>query len=261
MVERYTIMLKTRLDILSNTELTPDVSRMWLGACDADGRRAIGEIRPGQFINIALDGCYLRRPISICDAAGDKVCIVYKIIGEGTARLKGLATGSQLDVLLPLGNGFNASVSGERPLLVGGGVGVPPLLLLAKRLIESGREVDVVLGFNNAREIILADEFKAAGCNVTIATADGSEGCKGFVTDAIGQTDANSANSYFYACGPKPMLRALQQKMKIAGQMSMEERMGCGFGACMGCTCHTTGGTKQICTDGPVFLKDEIIFN
>lgn len=254
------IMQQIKLDILSNAELTPDVSRMWLGAGDTEARRAIGSIRAGQFINIALSGCYLRRPISVCDVADDKVCIVYKVVGEGTAILKGMPAGAQLDVLLPLGNGFDMSVSGGRPLLVGGGVGVPPLLLLAKRFAESGIQADVVLGFNTAAEIILADEFRVAGCRVTIATADGSEGCKGFVTDAIKQLDAERSNSYFYACGPKPMLRALQ-RMTIPGQMSMEERMGCGFGACMGCTCKTAGGAKQICTDGPVFFKDDIIFN
>ena len=239
-------------------KLTSDVCRMWLGACDAEGGRAIEAVRPGQFVNIALEGCYLRRPISVCDTAGGKVCIVYKVVGEGTAKLKDMTSGSQLDVLLPLGNGFDLSVSGERPLLVGGGVGVPPLLMLAKRLADNGKRADVVLGFNTAAEIILADEFRAVGCNVTIATADGSEGCKGFVTDAIAQ--AEGGNSFFYACGPKPMLRALQRQMKIDGQISMEERMGCGFGACMGCTCKTAGGAKQICTDGPVFFKDEIVF-
>ena len=251
-------MQKTRLDILSNTKLTSDVWRMWLGACDADGNRAIEAIRPGQFVNIALDGCYLRRPISVCDTAEGKVCIVYKVVGEGTTKLKDMTAGSQLDVLLPLGNGFDISVSGERPLIVGGGVGVPPLLMLAKRLADNGKCADVVLGFNTAAEIILADEFRAVGCNVTIATADGSEGCRGFVTDAIAKAEGD--NSFFYACGPKPMLRALQQQMKIDGQISMEERMGCGFGACMGCTCKTSNGAKQICTDGPVFFKDEIIF-
>lgn len=253
-------MLRTKLDILSNTELTSDVSRMWLGGCDAETHRAIEGIRPGQFINIALSGCYLRRPISICDTAEGKICIVYKVVGEGTAILKGLPAGSQLDILLPLGNGFDISVSGERPLLVGGGVGVPPLLMLAKRLTDSGRKVDAVLGFNSAAEIILAEEFRTAGCNVVIATADGSEGCKGFVTDAIELMDADRNNTFFYACGPKPMLHRLQKQMSIPGQMSMEERMGCGFGACMGCTCQTENGAKQICTHGPVFLKEEIIF-
>ena len=244
---------------MSNTELTSDVCRMWLGACDADGNRAIEAIRPGQFVNIALEGCYLRRPISVCDTAEGKVCIVYKIVGEGTAKLKAMRAGSQLDVLLPLGNGFDLTVSGGRPLLVGGGVGVPPLLMLAKRLADKGECADVVLGFNTAAEIILAEEFRAAGCRVTIATADGSEGCKGFVTDAIANSEGG--NSFFYACGPKPMLRALQQQVKIDGQISMEERMGCGFGACMGCTCKTSKGSKQVCCDGPVFFKDEIIFD
>lgn len=252
-------MQQLKLDILSNTELTSDVSRMWLEGRSEEAKRAIAAIRPGQFVNIAIEGCYLRRPISVCDAADDRLCIVYKVVGEGTARLKTLAPGAQLDMLLPLGNGFDLTASGERPLLVGGGVGVPPLLLLAKRLKAEGRSVDVVLGFNTAKEIILAEEFRAAGCQVTIATVDGSEGCKGFVTDAIELAGARNSNTFFYACGPKPMLRALQ-KLSIGGQISMEERMGCGFGACMGCTCKTSKGTKQVCTDGPVFLKDDIIF-
>lgn len=254
-------MLQTKLDILSNEELTSDVCRMWLAGVGPDACRAIEGIRPGQFVNIALGGCYLRRPISVCDAGEGRICIVYKVVGEGTALLKGMKPGSQLDVLLPLGNGFDVSASGARPLLVGGGVGVPPLLLLAKRLADKGLRADVVLGFNSAGEIILADEFRAAGCNVTITTVDGSEGCKGFVTDAIRQLDADRNNTFFYACGPKPMLRALQQQMTISGELSMEERMGCGFGACMGCTCKTGHGPKQICVDGPVFRKEEIIFN
>lgn len=253
-------MQKIEFEILSNTELTAGISRMWLGVDDEEARRVIGTIRAGQFVNIALNGCYLRRPISVCDVEAGRLCIVYKVVGEGTAKLKGMPAGAQLEVLLPLGNGFDLSAAGERPLLVGGGVGVPPLLLLAKRLKAEGRDVDVVLGFNSSAEIILADDFRALGCRVAIATVDGSEGCKGFVTDAIAQLGAGSANSYFYACGPKAMLRALQQ-MSIPGEISMEERMGCGFGACMGCTCKTAGGTKQICTDGPVFRKDDIIFN
>lgn len=252
------MIYKFDFEILSNEGLTADVQRMWLGACCPEAAQAIAAIRPGQFVNVAVEGCYLRRPISICDVAEERLCIVYKVVGEGTARLKAMASGERLNVLLPLGNGFDLAAAGERPLLAGGGVGVPPLLLLAKRLKAEGREVDVVLGFNTACEIILAEDFRAAGCNVTIATVDGSEGCKGFVTDAIGSDDANS---YFYACGPRPMLRALQKHLTIAGQMSMEERMGCGFGACMGCTCKTAGGTKQVCTHGPVFLKEEIIFD
>ena len=253
------MIYKFDFKILSNTELTPDVSRMWLSAGDDEARHAIGGIRPGQFVNIAIEGCYLRRPISVCDVTDDRLCIVYKVVGEGTARLKSMQAGEKLNVLLPLGNGFDLAAAGERPLLVGGGVGVPPLLLLAKRLKTEGREVDVVLGFNTAKEIILADEFRTAGCRVTIATVDGSEGCKGFVTDAIAHIGGEGSNTFFYACGPRPMLRALQ-RLSIGGQISMEERMGCGFGACMGCTCKTARGTKQVCTDGPVFHKDDIIF-
>lgn len=253
-------MLQTKLDILSNTELNSDISRMWLGSDDAATRRAIGEIRPGQFVNIALDGLYLRRPVSICDTDEGRICIVYKVVGEGTAMLRGMTPGMRLDVLLPLGNGFDLSQAGERPLLIGGGVGVPPLLLLAKRLADAGKSADVVLGFNTSREIILAEEFRALGCRVTIATADGSEGCKGFVTDAAELIGADANNTFFYACGPKPMLRALQQRLSIPGEMSMEERMGCGFGVCMGCTCKTAGGAKQVCTHGPVFRKEDLIF-
>lgn len=254
-------MQQQKFNILSNTALTADVYRMWLEGGDAEARRAVGEIRAGQFVNIALEGCFLRRPVSICDAEDGRVCIVYKVVGEGTAMLKGMTSGMSLDLLLPLGNGFDLSAAGVRPLLIGGGVGVPPLLLLAKRLAERGIQADVILGFNSAAEIILAEEFRAAGCDVTIATADGSEGCKGFVTDAADLIGADRRNSYFYACGPKPMLRALQQRLSLAGEMSLEERMGCGFGVCMGCTCKTGKGSKQVCTDGPVFLKDDIIFN
>ena len=252
------MIYKFDFEILSNEELTADVSRMWLGGCCDGSLKAIAAIRQGQFVNIAIEGCYLRRPISVCDVGEGRFCIVYKAVGEGTARLRAMSAGEKLNVLLPLGNGFDLTTAGDRPLLVGGGVGVPPLLLLAKRLKADGKEVDVVLGFNNAREIILAEEFRAAGCNVTITTVDGSNGCKGFVTDVI---SAANTNSYFYACGPRPMLRALQKHLTVAGQMSMEERMGCGFGACMGCTCKTAEGTKQVCTHGPVFLKDEIIFD
>lgn len=253
-------MQQVKFEIISNLPLTTDIFRMWLRAGSQEALTALQACKAGQFINLAVEGCFLRRPISICDIDSDRLCIVYKTIGKGTTILSQMQPAQQIDVLLPLGNGFCIEAAGDQPVLVGGGVGVPPMLLLAKQLIKRCKQVDVVLGFNTDRDIILADDFGSLGCNVVIATADGSAGHKGFVTDALRTINANQQNTYFYSCGPKPMLRALQEQLTIDGQMSMEERMGCGFGACMGCTCKTTKGTKQVCTDGPVFLKEELIF-
>ena len=253
-------MQQVRLKILSNKSLTSDVYQMRLVGNDKDAFCAIDSAQAGQFVNIAVDGCFLRRPFSICDIENGNICIVYKVIGEGTSVLKHMPSGEYLDVLIPLGNGFNPSKAGDKPLLVGGGLGTAPLLLLAKELKKTGKEVDVILGFNSKQDIILVDEFRNIGCNLVITTADGSVGQKGFVTDAIKIFDANEKNTYFYACGPIPMLRALYHEMKIKGEMSLEERMGCGFGVCMGCTCKTSSGAKQVCTDGPVFITDDLIF-
>ena len=211
--------------------------------------------RPGQFINIKLDGKFLRRPISVCDVEGDTVTVIFKVVGSGTEIMSALPCGSELDILTGLGNGYDTSVSGERVLLLGGGVGVPPLYLLAKKLISEGKSVTAVLGFNTADEVFYENEFKALGAAVTVATADGSRGVKGFVTDALPES-----YSYFYTCGPEPMLKAIFKATKTSGQFSFEERMGCGFGACMGCSCKTVTGYKRICKDGPVLLKEEILW-
>ncbi len=209
----------------------------------------------GQFINIKIDGLFLRRPISVCDVDEEKVTIIYKVVGHGTEILSTMQSGS-LDVLTGLGNGYNLDNSGDKPLLIGGGVGVPPLYLLAKRLIKKGAYVTVIIGFNKAEEVFYKDEFEKLGAKVYVATADGSLGIKGFVTDAMDNIDY----SYFYTCGPEPMLKAVYKKATTDGEFSFEERMGCGFGACMGCSCKTLYGNKRICKDGPVLLKGEIIW-
>ncbi|MBO4894339.1 MAG: dihydroorotate dehydrogenase electron transfer subunit [Clostridia bacterium] len=210
---------------------------------------------PGQFVNILVDSCFLRRPVSVCDCEGDTLTLIYKVVGRGTEILSGMSAGKKLDVLTGLGNGYDLSPCGENPVLLGGGVGVPPLYMLAKELIAQGKKVSVVLGFNTADEVFYAKEFAALGADVTVTTADGSLGVKGFVTDALPEN-----YSYFYTCGPEPMLRAVYKKTVTSGQMSFEERMGCGFGACMGCSCKTVTGYKRICKDGPVLRKEEILW-
>ncbi len=210
---------------------------------------------PGQFVNIKLSGLYLRRPISVCDLVGDTLTIIYKVVGKGTLQMSEMTPGEKLDVLTGLGNGYDTSLSGEKPLLLGGGVGVPPLYLLAKKLVSEGKKISVVLGFNTKSEVFFENEFRALGCNVTVTCADGSYGTKGFVTDAM-----PCDYTYFYTCGPEPMLKAVFSAAKTSGQMSFEERMGCGFGACMGCSCKTLTGYKRICRDGPVMKKEEILW-
>lgn len=236
--------------VLSNEPLTASVRRMRL---EGDTQWIV---RPGQFVNIALEGRYLRRPISVCDYDATTLTLIYKVVGEGTAQMARIQPGGQLDLLTGLGNGFSTDNDARWPLLVGGGVGVPPLYNLAKVLLAAGKPVQVVLGFNTAAEVFYAGEFRALGCSVTVATADGSAGVKGFVTDALAGLDFD----YFYACGPLPMLRALSQATACDGQLSFEERMGCGFGACMGCSCKTLTGSKRICKEGPVMNKGEILW-
>lgn len=238
--------------ILTNEPLTDTVWRMRLGG-DTQWITA-----PGQFVNIALEGQFLRRPISVCDCDAATLTLIYKVVGEGTAQMSRMSPGGELDLLTGLGNGFTLKESSQRPLLVGGGVGVPPLYNLARRLLAAGRPVEVVLGFNTAREIFYEEEFRALGCSVTVATADGSRGVRGFVTTAIAERGLDF--DYFYACGPLPMLRALCEGVPQDGQLSFEERMGCGFGACMGCSCKTKYGNKRICKEGPVLEKGEIIW-
>ena len=216
--------------------------------------------RPGQFVNIELEGLYLRRPISICDWDDKTITIIYKVVGKGTEQMSQMQPGVELDVLTGLGNGFNPEpeVENTKSLLVGGGVGVPPLYHLAKVLLAAGRKVSVVLGFNTAAEVFYADEFRALGADVYVSTADGSMGVKGFVTDAI--REAAIDFDYFYSCGPLPMLKALCGCTDKPGELSFEERMGCGFGACMGCSCKTLTGNKRICKEGPVMRREEIIW-
>ncbi len=214
-----------------------------------------GITNPGQFVNVKIDGLYLRRPISVCDKEEGALTLVYKVVGKGTAALSEAKPGAKFDVLTGLGNGYDLSLSGNAPLLVGGGVGVPPLYYLAKKLIEKGIKPFVALGFNRKEEVFFQKEFEALGAKVALATVDGSQGVKGFVTNVLPEN-----YSYFYACGPEPMLKALYNATTSEGELSFEERMGCGFGACMGCSCKTITGNKRICKDGPVLKKGEILW-
>ena len=208
----------------------------------------------GQFVDLRLPEKYLRRPISVCDYDETTLTLIYKVVGSGTEIMASLPVGTKLDILTGLGNGYDTSRSGQSPVLVGGGVGVPPMYNLCKKLIAEGKEPQVVLGFNTASEIFLADEFRALGAKVYVATADGSVGTKGFVTDVI----KDLGYTYFYSCGPMPMFKAMEKVMQTSGQYSFEERMGCGFGACMGCTIQTRSGYKRVCKDGPVFFREEV---
>lgn len=238
--------------ILRNEPLTESVRRLVL---EGDTQWIT---RPGQFVDIALEGRFLRRPISVCDADERTVTLIYKVVGEGTRQLAAMRPGQRLDLLTGLGNGFDTAPAAPHTLLVGGGVGVPPLYGLAKALLAAGRRVTVVLGFNTASELFYAEEFGRLGCTTVVATADGSQGVKGFVTEAIATRVPEFG--YFYACGPLPMLRALCETLPQSGQLSLEERMGCGFGACMGCSCKTRRGARRICKEGPVFDKEELIW-
>ena len=242
-------MIKSCYKVESNEKIAKSVYKMVLSGDTS----AI--TRPGQFINIKVPDKYLRRPISVCDFDGDTVTVIYKVVGEGTKIMSEMEKGISLDVLTGLGNGFDAGKSGDRPLLIGGGVGVPPLYNLAKKLKDEGKTVTVILGFNTSDEVFLKEEFEKVA-TVYLTTADGSEGQKGFVTDAMDGIDYD----YIYTCGPQAMLRAVYDKAKAGGQFSFEERMGCGFGACMGCSCKTKYGAKRICKDGPVLEKEEIIW-
>ena len=242
-------MQDTLFTIKENKIIAKDVYKMLLCGDTSAIHNA------GEFVNIKLDGFYLRRPISVCDVEGDALTLIYKVVGKGTEAMSKLPVGAELQLLTGLGNGYDLAPAGDEPLLVGGGVGVPPMYLLAKRLLAQGKHVSVILGFNTAEEVFYEDEFKALGCDVTVTTVDGSCGVKGFVTDALPER-----YSYFYTCGPMPMFRALFKATTTSGQFSFEERMGCGFGACMGCSCKTITGYKRICKDGPVLTKEEIIW-
>ena len=239
------------LTVTENTPLTSNVYKMVL-------KGDVSEVtRPGQFINIKLDGFYLRRPISVCDKAEDNLTIIYKVVGEGTEYMATLTEDAELDVLIGLGNGFDVNASGDSALLLGGGVGVPPLYMLCKKLIAEGKKVTVCLGFNTKEEVFYEDEFKALGADVRVATVDGTYGTKGFVTNLFEDVDY----SYYYTCGPEPMLKAVFNTCTSDGELSFEERMGCGFGACMCCSCKTVTGYKRICKEDPVMKKEEILWN
>ncbi len=243
-------MKQVILTITENTPLTASVYRM----------RLTGDVsavtRAGQFVNLQLDGKYLRRPISVCDMDESSLTILYKVVGGGTAQMAAMPVGATVDVLTGLGNGYDLSTAGDRPLLMGGGVGVPPLYRLAKELVAEGKQVTVILGFNTRDEVFYEEEFRALGAQVTVTTADGSYGTRGFVTDAM-----PADYTYFYTCGPEPMLKAVYKATVTSGQFSFEERMGCGFGACMGCSCKTITGYKRICKEGPVMQKEEILWD
>ncbi len=242
-------MKQSIFTIRSNEALTENVFKMVL-AGDTSAITA-----PGQFVNIQLAGLFLRRPISVCDYDSETLTIIFKVVGKGTEAMSQMVPGETLDILTGLGNGYDLTLSGSKPVLLGGGVGVPPMYNLAKKLLAQGKEVSVILGFNKESEVFYEAEFKALGCSVTVTTVDGSQGVKGFVTDALPET-----YTYFYTCGPEPMLKAVYRSTNTSGQMSFEERMGCGFGACMGCSCKTLTGYKRICKEGPVMKKEQILW-
>lgn len=242
-------MKQGKFKIIENTRLTDCVYQMTLQG-DTSAITA-----PGQFVNIQLDGLFLRRPISVCDVNEDKLTIIYKVVGRGTEQLSQMTEG-ELDVLTGLGNGYDLTKAGDSPVLLGGGVGVPPMYLLCKRLLAMKKKVTVILGFNTKSEIFYEKEFRALGADVIVTTVDGSYGTQGFVTDAL----KTLSYSYFYTCGPEPMLKAVYKASVTSGQMSFEKRMGCGFGACMGCSCKTLTGYKRICKEGPVMEKEEILW-
>ena len=242
-------MKQSFFEIIENRPLTDSVMLMRLKGDTSD------ITGPGQFVNVKLDGLFLRRPISVCDCQGDVLTLIYKVVGKGTEVMKGM-TGGSLDILTGLGNGYDMTKSGDSVLVIGGGVGVPPMYMLARLLREQGKKVTAVLGFNTKSEIFYEEEFKALGCETLVCTADGSYGVKGFVTDAM----KGLSYDYFYTCGPEPMLKAVYNATEVSGQFSFEERMGCGFGACMGCSCKTVTGNKRICKEGPVLTKEDIIW-
>lgn len=242
-------MRKGSFEIISNRALTQSVFEMKL-------RGDTGAVTaPGQFVQVALPGFFLRRPISVCDLEGDRLTLIYKCVGRGTDAMSLLAPGAALELLTGLGNGYDLSLAGEAPLLIGGGVGVPPLYLLAKKLRARGAKVRAIMGFNTAAERFYEDEFRSLGVELRVTTADGSYGTRGFVTDAL-----PDAYSHVFACGPLPMLKAVYGAAGGSGQFSFEERMGCGFGACMGCSIRTKSGARRVCADGPVFRKEEILW-
>ena len=243
-------MKDSLFEIVSNRQIAKNTYEMVISGDISD------ITAPGQFVNLKLDGFYLRRPISVCDAVGSRLTLIYKVVGEGTEKMAEMKRGEKILTLTGLGNGYDTTVSGDRPLLIGGGAGVPPMYMLCKKLIAEGKKPTVILGFGSRDEVFYEEEFRVLGADVLVTTVDGSYGIKGFVTNAF----AGLAYSYFYTCGPEPMLKAVYDKSETSGQFSFEERMGCGFGACMGCSCKTKYGNKRICRDGPVLVKEEIIW-
>ncbi len=243
-------MKQSIFEVKANTKIAENTYKMVLGG-DCSGITA-----SGQFVNIKLDGFFLRRPISVCDYDDNELTLIYKVVGKGTEYMAELGAGEKLDILTGLGNGYDLSKSGNEPVLIGGGAGVPPMYNLCRKLVAEGKKPKVILGFNKENELFFENEFKALGAEVTVTTADGSYGMKGFVTDAL----KNMKYTYIYSCGPEPMLKAIYNTAETSGQLSFEERMGCGFGACMGCSCATKYGNKRICKDGPVLEMEEIIW-
>ncbi len=243
-------MTESIFTIISNEKIAKNTYKMVLSGT-AEG------CAPGKFVNIKIDGLFLRRPISVCNYEDGCLTLVYKAVGKGTEAMAQMGAGKELNVLAYLGNGYDLSKSGDAPMLIGGGVGVPPLYMCAKKLIAEGKKVTVILGFNTAEEVFYKEEFDSLGARVLVATADGSVGTRGFVTNAMEEVENYS---YFYTCGPEPMLKAVYGATNTSGEFSFEERMGCGFGACVGCTCKTKYGNKRICKDGPVLVKEEIIW-
>ena len=243
-------MKQSIFEITENRPLAKNVFLMRLAGDTSD------IARPGQFVNIKLDGLFLRRPISVCDSESGVLTLIYKVVGKGTELMSQMSAGEKLDILTGLGNGYDIEKSGTAPLLLGGGVGVPPLYKLAKELIAKGKTVTVILGFNTKDEVFYEDELRALGATVYVTTVDGSYGIRGFVTDAM----KGLSYTYFYTCGPEPMLKAVYNASTGDGEMSFEERMGCGFGACMGCSCKTITGNKRICKEGPVLTKEDVIW-
>ena len=243
-------MKQSIFTIKENVALTDTVYKMVLSGDTSDITNC------GQFVNIKLDGLFLRRPISVCDCENDELTLIYKVVGMGTEQMCRMAKGDTLDILTGLGNGYDTSLSGNAPLLLGGGVGVPPMYMLCKKLIAEGKRVSVILGFNTKSEVFYEEEFRALGACVSVTTVDGSYGTRGFVTDVMKDMEY----SYFFTCGPEPMLKAVYKTSVTSGQFSFEERMGCGFGACMGCSCKTITGYKRICKEGPVMTKEEILW-
>ena len=242
-------MKDIKFRILSNKEIAKNTYEMRLAG-------DVSEEKCGGFVNLRIDGFYLRRPISVCDAEDGVLTLIYKVVGEGTAVMAGYGEGVELDVLTGLGNGYDLTPAGDAPLLIGGGAGVPPMYLLCKKLIEEGKRPTVILGFGSKDEVFYEDKFSALGAKVLVTTVDGSYGIRGFVTNAM----EGLSYSYFYTCGPEPMLKAVYNASATSGQFSFEERMGCGFGACMGCSCKTLTGYKRICREGPVMRKEEILW-